>query len=65
MPFTEGTSVTFPTKSGDFTIGTVKGFKDGKYQVEVEGAKILEVEEADVKEFSIPIQRRDIFDTLK
>jgi hypothetical protein len=33
--------------------------------VEVEEAKILEVEEADVKEFSIPIQRRDIFDTLK
>lgn len=38
-----GTSVTFPTKSGDFTIGTVKGFKvslyPGIYIVEAGGSQ--------------------------
>ncbi|KUL87447.1 hypothetical protein ZTR_04747 [Talaromyces verruculosus] len=65
MAFAEGTTVTFPTDCGEATIGTVKGFKDGKYQIEIEGGKLVEVEEADVKEFVIEMNRRDIFDYLK
>ncbi|KUL86033.1 hypothetical protein ZTR_06485 [Talaromyces verruculosus] len=56
MPFAEGTSVTFPTDSGESTIGPVKGF---------EGGKIVEVEKAGAKEYLIEINRRDIFDYLK
>ncbi|GIC90369.1 uncharacterized protein Aud_006803, partial [Aspergillus udagawae] len=50
---------------GESTIGTVKGFEDGKYRIEIEGGKIVEVEKAGVKEFVIEMNRRDIFDYLK
>ncbi|KAF3392051.1 hypothetical protein DPV78_010274 [Talaromyces pinophilus] len=60
-----GTSVTFLTDSGDSNIGTVKGFEDGKYRVEVEDGKIIEIEEAKVNEFKIQMTNRGIFETLK
>ncbi|KAJ0420598.1 hypothetical protein BJY00DRAFT_313015 [Aspergillus carlsbadensis] len=68
MTFPEGTSVTFPVENGQFNIGTVKTFEDGKYRIEVEVGEItelIEADEADVKEFKIEMSRRDIFDTLK
>ncbi|KAL4876112.1 hypothetical protein BJY04DRAFT_223336 [Aspergillus karnatakaensis] len=66
MPFAIGTSVTFPTGNGDeFTIGTVKSFENGKYEVEVEDGKIVNVEEGDAKEFKIQMQNRGMFDIFK
>ncbi|KAL2844270.1 hypothetical protein BJX68DRAFT_243287 [Aspergillus pseudodeflectus] len=68
MTFPEGTSVTFPVGNGEFNIGTVTAFEDGKYRIEVQVGEItelIEAEEADVKEFRIEMSRRDIFDYLK
>lgn len=39
--------------------------KNGKYRVEVEDGKIIEVEEAKVKEFEIQMSNRGIYETLK
>lgn len=39
--------------------------KNGKYQVETEGGKIIEAEEEKVKEFVIQMQNRGIYETLK
>ncbi|KAK9427413.1 hypothetical protein V1505DRAFT_358803 [Lipomyces doorenjongii] len=61
MTFAEGTSVTVPTENGESTIGTVKGFENGKYRVEIEGGKIIEVEEEKVKEFKIQMRNKSWF----
>ncbi|KAJ0416591.1 hypothetical protein BJY00DRAFT_316707 [Aspergillus carlsbadensis] len=65
MTFVEGTSVTFPTANGERNIGTVKGFENGKYKVEVDGGEVVEVEEADIAEFKIEMMNRGIYETLK
>jgi hypothetical protein len=39
--------------------------KDGKYSVEVENGKVIDVEEAKVNEFKIQMSNKGIYETLK
>ncbi|KAF3406872.1 hypothetical protein DPV78_001666, partial [Talaromyces pinophilus] len=58
-----GTSVTVPAENEERHIGTVKGFENGKYRVEVDN-KIVEVEENQVQEFVLRMTNRSLFNRI-
>ncbi|KAL2808468.1 hypothetical protein BJX63DRAFT_436064 [Aspergillus granulosus] len=53
MPITVGTAVSFTATDGKTIIGTVKGYENSKYRIEVDGNSIVEVEESKVVDLEL------------